>query len=42
LGVSSLTQSLQGFVQQLQADRGTLGATQLLLDLCQSGDRSGS
>jgi hypothetical protein len=27
LGVSSLTQSLQGVVQQLQADRGTLGAT---------------
>ena len=42
LGASPLTQSLQGVVEQLQADRATLGATQLLLNLCQSGDPTGS
>lgn len=42
LGASSLTQSLQAAMERLQADRATVGATQLLLDLCQSGDPAGS
>ena len=42
LAASPLTQSLQRAVEQLQADRATVGAAQLLLNLCQSGDPAGS
>lgn len=38
LSASPLTRSLQAAVQQLRADRATVAAAQLLLNLCQSGD----
>jgi hypothetical protein len=42
LGASPLTQSLQTVAERLQTDRAAMGATQLLLNLCATGDSAGS
>jgi hypothetical protein len=42
LTASPLTQSLQATVERVEAERATLATTQLLLNLCQSGDAGGS
>jgi hypothetical protein len=42
LGASPLTQSLQEEVERLQADRAAVRATQVLLNLCQSGHMVGT
>ena len=42
LRTTPLSQSLQAMVEQLQGQRATVAASQVLLNLCQSGDPAGA